>query len=205
MQSSDTSWYSDLEATLTKTFANHSQVRAAYTWSKTLDGDGANPVEASSATPQAIGNQYQRRGRYGPAAFSRPQRLVVSYLYELPIFRNGAGLVHSVLGGWQISGVTTIQSGNPLTLTGTNSSNITGTTSDRAQMASGCSAGDLRKAGSVQSKISSFFNTSCVGPTVPYKVIGSDGRATDFGNSGVGVDDPVGRNTGVACVAAEPA
>ena len=35
--------------------------------------------------------------------------------------------------------------------------------------------------------MSQYFNTTCVGPAIPWPVIGADGRATDFGNSGVGI------------------
>ena len=85
----------------------------------------------------------------------------------------------------------TIQSGLPLTLTGTSGSNIAGITSDRAQMALGCSYADLNTSGSVDSKLGNYFNRACIyrnaAGTAIWPAIGSDGAATAFGNSGVGI------------------
>lgn len=96
-----------------------------------------------------------------------------------------------LLGGWTISGVTTFQSGFPLTLTGTNSNNAFGITTDRAQLAPGCTYGDLATAGSVTSRLNNYFNSNCILRTATgaatWQIIGDDGRATAFGNSGVGV------------------
>jgi hypothetical protein len=85
----------------------------------------------------------------------------------------------------------TLQSGLPLTLTGTNGSNIAGITSDRAQMAPGCTYQDLSTSGSVDSKLNGYFNRNCIyrnaaGAAI-WPAIGNDGVATAFGNSGVGI------------------
>jgi hypothetical protein len=96
-----------------------------------------------------------------------------------------------LLGGWAVAGVTTIQSGAPLSLTGTNSTNIFGITTDRAQLAAGCTYADLTTSGTVHDKLSNYFNKSCVlrnaAGTAIWPVIGDDARATAFGNSGVGI------------------
>ncbi|MBA2604667.1 MAG: TonB-dependent receptor [Acidobacteria bacterium] len=55
---------------------------------------------------------------YGPANWDIPHRFVASYLYEMPFFRDSNQLLlRHVLGGWQIGGVTTIQSGTPVNIT----------------------------------------------------------------------------------------
>jgi len=55
-----------------------------------------------------------RRQQYGLAAFNRPQRLVINYTYELPY--KSEGWKEKALGGWGVSGVTTIQDGLPFTV-----------------------------------------------------------------------------------------
>jgi hypothetical protein len=79
----------------------------------------------------------------------------------------------------------------PLTLVGSNANNAFGITNDHAQLAPGCTSQNLTTSGTIQSRLNSYFNTACIlrdvagNPSWP--VIGADGRATDFGNSGVGI------------------
>ena len=55
---------------------------------------------------------------YAPSNWSIPHRFVASYLYEIPVFRDSEqAVLRHVLGGWQIGGVTTIQSGTPINVT----------------------------------------------------------------------------------------
>ena len=42
--------------------------------------------------------------------------LNVGYVYDLPFLKK-PGLSHSLLGGWQYSGIATLASGTPLTIT----------------------------------------------------------------------------------------
>ena len=53
--------------------------------------------------------------QYGPAEYSRPQRFVANYSYDLP-FGTHTGLVQKLLGGWNVSGVTVVQGGAPITI-----------------------------------------------------------------------------------------
>jgi hypothetical protein len=206
VQSEGSYWYSDLEATLRKQFTRGMSMQAAYTWSKTLDTDALNDVSGSSAG-SAIGNSIGNHTRYGQANFSRPNRLVVSYVYELPFFHDASGFKGYGLGGWGVSGVTTIQEGHTLTVMGTNANNvygITGAGSDYAQLVPGCTQAMERKGGSVQSKIGTsfvrtpYFNTACFFTTgttaAAYPIIGDDGKGTTFGNSGVGAVRGPGQN-----------
>ena len=186
MESAGDTQYDALESSLTKRYANGLQFLVSYTWSNTIDSEGAN-VEANAQAGAGVGNQNDDNARRGPASFSRPHRFVASFVYELPWMKSGQGVGHALLGGWSVAGVATIQSGRPLTLVGTNSNNTYGYTADRAQLASGCSPDDVATSGSVSERLDAFFNTACVGPGVPWPVIGADGRATDFGNSGVGI------------------
>jgi hypothetical protein len=192
--------YDGLETSLTKRYSNGLQFLASYTYSKTIDSDGAN-VEGNSQAGAGVGDQNDEAARKGPARFSRPHRLIVSFVYELPWMRSSQGISGLLLGGWSITGVATFQSGRPLTLTGTNSNNAFGFTGDRAQLGPGCANEDVVTSGSVTSRLDAFFNTTCAGPSIPWPVIGDDGRATAFGNSGVGiVRGPDQRNVDLAFV-----
>ena len=54
--------------------------------------------------------------QYGPYSGERSQRLIVSYSYDLP-WKSTEGLNGKLLGGWTISGITTLQNGQPMTVT----------------------------------------------------------------------------------------
>jgi hypothetical protein len=72
---------------------------------------------------------------YGPSNWEIPHRFVASYIWEMPFFRDSQQpFLRQVLGGWQIAGVTTIQSGTPINVTiGTDRAN-TGSPNQRPDM-----------------------------------------------------------------------
>ena len=181
VESGGASKYDGLEVSLTKRFRYGLQFLASYTFSKTLDTDAADVVTSAAGNFITIGDQNNPKQRYGVANFSRPHRFVLSYIYELPSPRNQ---FMGFLRGWSLAGVTTIQAGQALTITNTNPNNVFGISEDRAQIASGCTTGQLVTKGSLESRLKNYFNTTCF--TNP-PVIGDDGVATDFGNSGVGI------------------
>jgi len=208
VDSSASSWYHGLDVSLTKRLSKGLQFLAAYTFSHAYSTTGRSTF--AGGTSGISGNQNDFRLNYGRSEFNREHRLVVSYLYQLPSPHLQAFL-GNLLGGWAVAGVTTLQSGAPLTLTGTNSNNVFGITSDRAQLDPSCTYGDLTTSGSVHSKLNNYFNKNCIArvdPTAPlnptnpnanpaiWPVIGDSetsgpnaGKriATGFGNTGVGI------------------
>jgi hypothetical protein len=84
--------------------------QSAYTWSHSL---GIAPGGGGDFSQ--ISNPFDRRFDYGPTALDRRHILSLNYIYQLPIFRNNKGLAGSILGGWEFSGITLIQSGRPYT------------------------------------------------------------------------------------------
>jgi hypothetical protein len=204
-------WYNSLEASLTKRLSKGMQFLAAYTFAHAYSngagntGAGGGGVNGDQNTPQA---------NYGRSDFNREHRLVLSYQYQLPSPQRFDAFLDGLLGGWAVSGITTLQSGQPLSLTGTNTNNAFGITTDRAQLAAGCSHNDLTTSGSVSSKVNNYFNKSCIlrntaGAAI-WPVIGDPelsgpnaGKriATNFGNSGVGiVFGPDQRNFDIALI-----
>ena len=97
-----------------------------------------------------------------------------------------------------MNGVTTIQSGLPLSLTGNNGNNAYGITNDRGQLASGCTYADLITSGSVQDRLNGYFNRNCIlrnaAGTAIWLPIEAGSTATNFGNSGVGIVSGPGQN-----------
>ena len=120
-----TSNYNSLQASVRRRMARGLQFGAAYTFSKALGTAGADGDGISSYFSPRLRN-------YGPLAFNRTQTMSINYLYELPplgrLLRwRPAGWV---LDSWQLSGITTFQTGSPFTpgFTTTNGADITGST-----------------------------------------------------------------------------
>jgi hypothetical protein len=182
MESEGSSWYNGLEVSLTKRLAHGLQFLASYTFSKTLDTDGADINSTSSGNALTLGDQNSPSQRWGRASFDRTHRFVFSTTWSLP--NPSAGLERVVLGGWDVAAIVTIQTGSALTISDTNANNVFGISEDRAQLSGTCSQGQLVKGGSVESKLEGYFNAACF--TSP-SMIGADGIGTAFGNSGNGI------------------
>jgi hypothetical protein len=188
MESEGSDWYNGLEGSLAKRLSHGFQFLASYTFSKTLDTDGADVNSTSAGNALTLGDQNSPAQRWGRASFDRTHRFVFSGTWNLP--SPSAGLQRAALGGWAVAAVVTIQSGGALTIADTNTNNVFGISEDRAQLSGACSKNQLVKAGSVESKLDGYFNAACF--TSP-PIIGSDGVGTAFGNSATGIVDGPGQ------------
>jgi len=95
----------------TKRFSHGLQFGASYTWSHSLDYNSRNSqgiVLQDSTNPRAS---------RGPSDFDARHRFVISYLYEFPLRGRKGFLPTRLVEGWSISGNTSFQSGNPVTIT----------------------------------------------------------------------------------------
>lgn len=108
------STYHSLQATLEKRFANGLQFELNYTYSSFINtGDDILGGQINSTVPAVPFAWSLDRGR---SAFDQPHRFVANYVYLLPNIRDGKGVFGRVLGGWELSGVTTIAQGTPYTI-----------------------------------------------------------------------------------------
>lgn len=181
----DVSWYNSLEARLSKRFSHGLQFLASYTWARSFTSD-ADTIR-SNVGGARFGNQLTGADpqHWGPDEFVRPHRFVFSGIYELPTPGGWSGLLKSALGGWRVSGVLTLQSGQRLSLLDFNFNNVYGQFLDNTHLSGACSPSQYVRRGSVQSKIQNYINASCFDENYP--IIGDDGVATDFGNARPGI------------------
>jgi hypothetical protein len=96
----------------------------SYTYSKVLgqtSGINDNPEpECPFSCLLANGQTVSwRQFYYGPLGFDRRNIFVATYTYSLPFFRSERGFLGEALGGWSFSGITRAQSGQRLTVSGT--------------------------------------------------------------------------------------
>jgi hypothetical protein len=102
--------YNGLQIKTTKKFKGSSYFDANYTWSRAL----TNAINDYSTAPQ---NVYNINGDYGRAVYDRTNILTFDTVYEIPFYIDQKGLVGHLIGGWELSGIYTINSGLPLTVT----------------------------------------------------------------------------------------
>ena len=100
----------------------------AYTYSHSID-------DSSDRSDSAFVNAYNFAANRASSNFDLRHNLSVSYVYGLPFFK-GSGLSHSLLGGWQVSGITVAQTGTPFSVT-----NGLGNFGDNAGVANGTGTG----------------------------------------------------------------
>jgi hypothetical protein len=110
-ESSGRSRYHGMLSSLIYRFTTGSSLTVAYTWSKNLVN--ATNDRDSVDTPQHY--SLKESGEYGPARSNRAHVFSASYVYEVPWFEKSSnGFLRHALGGWQVSGITQIQSGLPI-------------------------------------------------------------------------------------------
>jgi hypothetical protein len=184
MEAAGSSSYHGLEASLTKRLSRGLQFLFSYTYSKTLDTDGADINSTSTGNALTLGDQNSPSQRWGRASFDRPHRFVFSETWTLP--SPSRGLQRSMLGGWNLAAVAAVQSGTALTIAYTNANNVFGISEDRAQLTGACMKSQLVSTGPIGAKLNDYFNKACFASP---PIIGADGIGTGFGNSGTGIVD----------------
>ena len=128
--------YNALQAKYNHRFRWDLSFTASYTFSKFLS-DVGGPEEWGSINGDqggaGIRNFYDLKGDWSVDGENIAHSLVMNYIYELPVGRGkkvGNDMnkaVDAVVGGWQIAGITTVQSGFPMSIgPGTNSESVFG-------------------------------------------------------------------------------
>jgi hypothetical protein len=102
--------YHSLQAFGQHRFSGSSQINVAYTYAKNLTD---NPTDRATA-PE---NSYDIPLDRGRAALDRRHIFTANYIYEVPWFSKRHDFAAHLLGGWQLSGIVSFQTGLPFTLT----------------------------------------------------------------------------------------
>ncbi|HSR67813.1 MAG TPA: TonB-dependent receptor [Acidobacteriota bacterium] len=110
--------YHALQLQIDRRFSDGFAFNANYTFSKSLDTRSTWHSGATSSNFNADGFALDINNfalDYGRSIFDARHRFVSNFIYETPWFRDSGGLRRAVLGGWQVNGVVTLQSGQPFT------------------------------------------------------------------------------------------
>jgi hypothetical protein len=118
--------YNSFQASVNKHLSHGLSVIASYTYSHGLDNSSSFEDHAFNGLGM---DPFNLKHYYGDSAYDARQRLVLDYSYLLPsIPGTEHGLINTLVNGWRIAGITTFQTGFPVTLFN-NVSGILGTSS----------------------------------------------------------------------------
>jgi len=167
--------YNSLQAKLVRRFSSGGTLLATYTWSKnlgntdTLNGflEAKPSAQTSTQGEGAIQDYNNLNGEYSLLSYNVNQRAVISYVLNLPFGKgqkfanNLARPFDRLISGWNVDGITTLQSGFPVFLTEASSNPLTqffGGGTLRPNVVPGC---DKKISGTAVSRLNRWFNTPC--------------------------------------------
>ncbi len=192
--------FNSLQATVRHQFSHGFSFQGAYTWDKNL----STIFYSNTAN---INNALCMSCQYGRVSFDRPQRFVANYSYDLPFGKGLTGIGGKLVGGWNVSGITIAQSGDPLTLISTATGTAYGTSNtsylsgvSTAQLCAGSTMANIYTSGPMTSRVGSsnnYFNNSAFGsftgpgssfvPCTPATPVPfGDPTALGYGNTPIG-------------------
>jgi hypothetical protein len=180
-----------LQATVRKQFSHGFQMQAAYTFSRAFSAPFA--YKDPNITKYGLNSAY------------RPQRLAITYSWDLPLGTH-EGFLGKIANGWNLAGVTTVQDGTPLTVTDSRGGSIYGFGAGASQLSTaeycpGMGASDAASSGSDEQRLggsnggqgwfnkAAFFGSGTNGGCATAGATGTPtiGNGNGWGNSGLGI------------------
>ena len=109
-EQSYSSKYNALQVELSRRFARGMLFKVDYTWSKALDTTDCCSGNIYNFYP----NSQNASLEWGRSSMDAEHNLIANYIWDIPFLRGRHDLAGQVFGGWQLSGITTFQSGLPI-------------------------------------------------------------------------------------------
>ena len=165
--------YHALQVSFSKRLSRGILIDSNYTWAKNIE---------EGLTHQ---DSYNIRGDRGLSTIDIAHRFVISYLYELPFGKgrkfgaNAPGVLDAIIGGWQFNGITTFQSGTPLTITANNTAGLF-----NPLTRPNTNGKDPRFSGKVDERLNKYFDTSVYSQPAAF-TFGNVGPTVNIRNDGV--------------------
>ena len=183
--------YHSLEARVEKRFGAGGTILVSYTWAKNSGNADTMTGYNEYYQPGETQDYYNISNDRSELSYDVPQRLVISYVFELPVgkgkrfFSGASGVTNKLISGWGISGITSLQSGFPIPMIAlpTSLSTLFNAGVPRPNVVAGC---ERSLSGSAQSRLNGWFNTACF--TQP----------SSFGFGNEARTDSVARTQGIA-------
>jgi Carboxypeptidase regulatory-like domain/TonB dependent receptor len=149
--------YHALQVAFSKRLSYNVEFTGSYVWSKTID-EG-----------QDYQNSYNIREARGLSSIDIPHRFVASVIYQFPFGKDRKfatsmnRYLEAVVGGWQVNGIVTLQSGAPISVTANNTSGL-GADITRANN----NGNSAKLSGDAVSRLNRWFDTSVFSQPAPF-------------------------------------
>jgi Carboxypeptidase regulatory-like domain len=191
------SHYHSLQATLSRRWGA-GYFQGSYTFSRSTDATSSG----NTAFNTAFNDESTLNASRGLSDFDRTHRLVASYRYELPFYKNVTGAKGALLSGWAISGITTFQSGTPFSIIDSAggsaflgpglTTTLTASLAPGGSYGAGLTSGDIHKRLDGYLNINNFTTAPLLYPATPggnpatecNTISNPNFCTTDFGNLG---------------------
>jgi carboxypeptidase family protein len=166
MESNMNASYHGLQFTVEKRMGKRLGFKAFYTFSKSLDG-----AQLQNNTTQGLAQDFSALGEEkGRADFDTRHTFVTSFIWNLDYVGRANRFVRAIAGGWSLSGIMTLRSGYPFTITSGKDNNVDGNNNDRANLVGDPYLDPHRSRSAV---VAEWFNTAAFATNAP----GTDGNA----------------------------
>jgi hypothetical protein len=167
--------YHALQVKFRKRYENGLQFLAAYTWSKAIDDVSSVAGFLGDQNPGYTNNNRRDLDR-SLSAIHVPHVLAFNFQWELPFgqgkqFLNGGGWQNHLIGGWVVNGITSIQTGSPISISSRNNTTNSQGGGQRPNSTGISSA----SSGGTSDRIYGWFNPAAFADAEPY-TFGNVGR-----------------------------
>jgi hypothetical protein len=178
--------YNSFQFTATKRFNGGGTFLAAYTNAKLMSNTDTQTswLEGSTGGVGQVQDWNNLKGERSLSSQNVSQRLVISYVYDLPFghgkryMSDATGAMDKIVSGWGVDGITTFQKGFPLKFTYAGTTALEGLglgiSNIRPDAVAGCAKGQ-GGSGSRAAKLGEWFNTACFA-TPPQYGYGTEAR-----------------------------
>jgi len=130
-QATANSTYHSLQLSWNRRLSGGFSILGSYVWAKSLD---LASNDGNSGTGNQATNPFRQNLDKGPSDFDVRHRVVNSVLWDLPFGRGAKGFKKYLLGGWQLNGISTLQTGLPFSVNAGVDRSLAGIGRDRADV-----------------------------------------------------------------------
>ncbi|MBC7926321.1 MAG: TonB-dependent receptor [Bryobacteraceae bacterium] len=183
--------YNALQAKVERRFSTGLSFLNSFTWSKAIDNVGQALEDQGQGNRSSPQNYYDLRAEKGPSGYDQRINNTTSVVWDIPVGRGRRfgsslpGVLDYAIGGWTLSAINTVTTGEPLNVLWTPAANIQvsdigpdwrGAISYRPNLIGTAKLTDTARAGSVR-----YLDRAAFAGTTPDQPFGNVGRNSIYG------------------------